>query len=241
MNFAKPLSKFEIIALRDKMKRSLDWAADPQRAEIGDNMTNNEAAAIMLYTQECCLYPRMNSALRSHDLDTLAPFLPFMKLLLTALHKLPLRRVKVYRGIKLDLHEAYNILAGSTFSWWSFSSTTLDLSVLQSPLFLGTEGNRTLFCIDAVGVDIAPFSNMPDEAEILMLPGTRMRIVKPGSNPEEGFWQYDAEVLSPLHGSDTYNEECEPLIDFAHPGWRTRISLNQLQINVEMVAPDSPQ
>ena len=54
---------------------------------------------------ECCLYPRMNAALRDHDLNALAPFLPFMKLLLTALYKLPLTRAKVYRGVKLDLHE----------------------------------------------------------------------------------------------------------------------------------------
>ena len=47
----------------------------------------------------------MNAALRNHDLDALAPFLPFMKLLLTALYRLPLTRVKVYRGVKLDLHE----------------------------------------------------------------------------------------------------------------------------------------
>ena len=47
----------------------------------------------------------MNGALRTHDLDALAPFLPFVKLLLTALYKLPLARAKVYRGVKLDLHE----------------------------------------------------------------------------------------------------------------------------------------
>ena len=48
---AQLLTKFEVEVLRDKLSRSVKWAADPQRAQIGDEMTNDEAAAIMLYTQ----------------------------------------------------------------------------------------------------------------------------------------------------------------------------------------------
>ena len=51
------------------------------------------------------MYRRLNSALRAHDLVELGPYLPFMKLLLSALYKLPLTQAKVYRGVKLDLHE----------------------------------------------------------------------------------------------------------------------------------------
>ena len=55
--------------------------------------------------QETCLYPRLNAALRNHDMDSLEPFLPFMKLLLSALYLLPLMQVPVYRGVKLELFE----------------------------------------------------------------------------------------------------------------------------------------
>ena len=60
---------------------------------------------ISLELQESCLYPRLNAALRDHDLSALEPFLPFMKLLLSGLYRLPLTRVRTYRGVKLDLHE----------------------------------------------------------------------------------------------------------------------------------------
>ena len=52
-----------------------------------------------------CLYPRLNAALRNHDKDSLEPFLPYMKLLLSALYQLPLIRVPTYRGVKLEIFE----------------------------------------------------------------------------------------------------------------------------------------
>ena len=64
-----------------------------------------QAAAIMLYTQETCLYPRLNAALRNHDIRALEPFLPYVKLLLSGLYQLPLTHVQTYRGVKLELYE----------------------------------------------------------------------------------------------------------------------------------------
>ena len=55
--------------------------------------------------QETCLYPRLNAALRNHDKRSLEPFLPYMKLLLSALYLLPLTQVPTYRGVKLELFE----------------------------------------------------------------------------------------------------------------------------------------
>ena len=55
--------------------------------------------------QETCLYRRLNAALRTRDKHILEPFLPYMKLLLSALYKLPLVQVRTYRGLKLELFE----------------------------------------------------------------------------------------------------------------------------------------
>ena len=52
-----------------------------------------------------CLYPRLNEALRNHDIAALEPFLPFMKLLLTGLYQLPLVHTRTYRGVKLELYK----------------------------------------------------------------------------------------------------------------------------------------
>ena len=57
----------------------------------------------MLYTQETCLYGRLNAALRNHDTRALEPFLPYMKLLLSGLYQLQLKQVRAYRGVKLEL------------------------------------------------------------------------------------------------------------------------------------------
>ena len=51
----------------------------------------------------------MNTALRNHDERGLEPFLPYMKLLLSALYQLPLMHVRTYRGVKLELYEVSSI------------------------------------------------------------------------------------------------------------------------------------
>ena len=60
--------------------------------------------------QETCLYRRLNAALRDHDMRSLEPFLPYMKLLLSALYQLPLVQVPTYRGVKLELYEVSDIM-----------------------------------------------------------------------------------------------------------------------------------
>ena len=128
----------------------------------------------MLYTQQSCLYPLLNSTLREHPQpEHLKAFLPYLKLLLKGLNKLPLVRAQVYRGMSGDLHEEYNQLQGKVFRWWAFSSTTRHRR--NAVAYFGKPGeNRTLFTIDAIGVDIAAFSAFPDETELLLLPGTCM-------------------------------------------------------------------
>ena len=49
------------------------------------------------------MYPRLNAALRNHDIAALEPFLPYMKLLLSGLYQLPLTHTRTYRGVKLEL------------------------------------------------------------------------------------------------------------------------------------------
>ena len=56
------------------------------------------------------MYRRLNAALRNHDTVELEPYLPFMKLLLTALYKLPLVQARVYRGVKLNLSEVHMLV-----------------------------------------------------------------------------------------------------------------------------------
>ncbi len=142
----KIITTFDINLLKNKTERCIGWANDPHRQAIegAEDMTDDEAAAIMLYTQETVLYKELNSSLRTLDEVGLSALLPYLKILLRALHKLPLVHMQVFRGIKVDLSDTYNGIS-EPFVWWAFSSTTLDRQVLETPMYLGKDGPRTLF------------------------------------------------------------------------------------------------
>ena len=145
----------------------------------------------MLYTQNTCLYSILNNALRDHtDVEGKKAFLPYLKLLLTGLNKLPLVRAKVYRGIKADVHDVYSQLENKVFTWWAFSSTTTRQTLAKAFLH-GSES--TLFTIDAIGVDIDAFSSFPGEQEVLLLPGTLLT-VESGVVADAGYWSYELSV-----------------------------------------------
>jgi hypothetical protein len=146
-----------------------------------DGLTEDESAAIYLYTTEWqpheqCLYAALNTMLRSKNRNKLIPpWFLFMKLLLTALFKLPSCIKVVWRGVPLDLRKQYEV--GKTYTWWGFSSCTEKIGVLESDLFLGQEGKRTIFSIECFnGKKIREHSSFEDEEEILILPGSQFLV-----------------------------------------------------------------
>ena len=51
------------------------------------------------------------------------------------------------------------LLVRVQITWWSFSSTTTNIAALENPMFLGKDGDRTIFQImTRHGVDIGAFS-----------------------------------------------------------------------------------
>mmetsp|Transcript_150539 Transcript_150539/g.274006 ORF Transcript_150539/g.274006 Transcript_150539/m.274006 type:complete len:441 (+) Transcript_150539:71-1393(+) len=139
-------------------------------------MTLDEVAAINLYTQETVLYHIMNRLLGAKNGDLIPPFLPYIKLLLTALYKLPAVTAHVDRGVAIcvdDLDEQYG--KGDLVTWWRFSSTTRTIGTLEDFLDRGADG--TIFTVDILtGVDIKSFSSNDEEDEVLLLPGTTYRV-----------------------------------------------------------------
>ena len=190
------------------------------------------------------MYPLLNKTMRESHSDSgeLGAFLPYLKLLLTALNKLPLVRLNVYRVVNVDVHNEYNQLEGKVFRWWAFSSTTSREG--QRDNFLAEKSEHTLFNIDVIGVDIAAFSAFPHEDEVLMLPGTCL-VVDPGVMVEPNYWKFEASVWKAVHPrhrlqrdeAEHENEEvtnsCNKRdddaesttifqnTDLAHPGWKT--------------------
>ena len=144
-----------------------------------DQLTIDESAAIRLYTIEWeepyrSLYSMLNYTLKTGTREELRPYFKYLKLLLTGLAKVPCTPpLTIWRGIPKDLSPEFP--PGTPVTWWSFSSCTTALSVLENNMYLGNSGERTLFSVETInGRIIRDHSYYVTEDEILLLPGTHM-------------------------------------------------------------------
>ena len=144
-----------------------------------NQLTIDESAAIKLYTIEwdepyLSLYSMLNYTLKKGTREELRPYFKYLKLFMTALIKLPCSPpLTVWRGVTKNLSADFP--PGTLVTWWSFSSCTTALSVLENNMYLGNSGERTLFSVEAInGRTIRDHSHFVTEDEILLLPGTHM-------------------------------------------------------------------
>ena len=169
-----------LVDIVPKIKRNV-FVVKQNCTEPEDGLSTDESAAIMLYTYESMphdhsLYVILNATLREEKRQKLIPWFRYLRLVLTALARLPSERHFVNRGVKEDLRAQYP--AGKTFIWWGFSSCTSNVGVLENEQFFGKTGTRTLFQIVChTGKNIKNHSFLPTEDEILLLPA-RQFVVK---------------------------------------------------------------
>ncbi|RKT02514.1 uracil-DNA glycosylase [Streptomyces sp. 3211.6] len=148
-------------------KRRADEAAGAGRPSA------DAIAALYLYTCESAFYREINAVLRSPDRTALVPYLPYLRLLFSAVSQLPAHTRPLWRGVSLDLRAQYPV--GGTVTWWGVSSCTSELSVARS--FLGSRGKRTLFEVTpARAVGIRSFSAFTGEEEYILAPGTQLKV-----------------------------------------------------------------
>jgi hypothetical protein len=144
-----------------------------------DGLSIDESAAIRLYTIEWdrphrSLYSELNRTLKKDSREHLRPYFKYMKLFLTALVKLPCAPSStVWRGVTKNVSVEFP--PGTPVTWWTFSSTTTSLPVLENNMYLGNTGDRTLFSVETInGRTVRAHSHFGTEDEILLLPGTQM-------------------------------------------------------------------
>ncbi|CAF1286753.1 unnamed protein product [Rotaria sp. Silwood1] len=144
-----------------------------------DNLTIDESAAIRLYTIEWekphrSLYSMLNYTLKTGTQEDVRPYFKYLRLFITGLVKLPcLPPLTVWRGVTKNLSAEFP--PGTLVTWWSFSSCTTSLTVLENNMYLGTSGDRTLFSVEVInGRSINAHSHFVTEDEVLLLPGTHM-------------------------------------------------------------------
>jgi hypothetical protein len=147
-----------------------------------DDLTQQESASIHLYTMQFhggpSLYHSLNQSLRAENRAGLISWFSFLKLFLTALHKLPSHSKIVWRGVRdVDLSSKYK--TGMKFAWWGVSSCTTNIEILESDQFLGKTGQRTLFSIECInGKSVAFHSYFKNtEKEIILMPGSYFEVV----------------------------------------------------------------
>lgn len=149
-------------------------------------MTKDQAAAIHLYTQETPVYLTLNRLLRIGDRDRLEPFFCYIKLFLTALHKLPACPGRYFRGVNADVADQF--VVGTSLIWWQFASTTASWRTLEDPNFFEPGETRVLFDLEVRrAVNIARFSAYPREDERLVLAATPLKVVENIEGSRLGF------------------------------------------------------
>ena len=134
-------------------------------------LTLDESTAIYLYTMQTTeSFYGFNIALRAGNRHNLRPWLGYIKLLITALNKLPRTTATVWRGVNND--ECGQYVENELYIWWGISSCSKNLETVQRFV----DENGTLFNIETLyGKDISMFSANPDEEEVVLMPGTRVR------------------------------------------------------------------
>ena len=150
-------------------------------SEPEEGLTRDESNSIRLYTlewqpSEYSLFYILNKALRSTNRQLLKPWLLYLRLILTALSRLPSTQLIVYRGINMDLTKQYPI--GATIVWHGFSSCLKKTTQLENKLFLSKIDKRTLFVINShSSKQIYQHSTYESEGEILLLPARQFTVV----------------------------------------------------------------
>ncbi|MGV9263392.1 ADP-ribosyltransferase domain-containing protein [Kitasatospora sp. NPDC003701] len=179
--FDTPLMEFrEAVAPVAELLSGLDrhiersHAFGTGRAEEATGGLSAEAiAALYLYTCESAFYREINAILRSPDRSRIVPYLPYLRLLFSAVSQLPARTEPLWRGVALDLRAQYPL--GRTVTWWGVSSCTPQLGVARG--FLGSRGRRTLFQVLPVrATGIQRYSAFTGEEEYILLPGTQLKV-----------------------------------------------------------------
>ena len=156
-------------------------------------LTWDESAAIYLYTMPIQFFSTLNIALRDPNRQSRRPWIPFLKLLITALERLPSTKATIWRGIAYDATSDF--VDNSIYTWWSVTSCTTNVNRVQAYL----DKSGTLFAIEtAHGKDISTLSAVPDECEVVLMPATRVRARHQPLNIIDRFFVIHLEEISAL-------------------------------------------
>ena len=172
---------------------SCAWIAKENSLDPADGLIQDESASIYLYTMQCStgpsLYQVLNQHLRADNREMLKPWLSFLKLFLTALHKLPSHSITVWRVVSdRSLSESYPV--GRQMIWWGVSSCMLMQRFPQNREMVGDQSVKTLFSIESRNAKLITAHSCDKDSgeEFVLLPGTCLKVINqvPVHEPWQG-------------------------------------------------------
>jgi uracil DNA glycosylase len=155
-------------------RRAQDFARNLLESGAAGPLGLNQIAALHLYTMQSPFYRQLNAALRDPSRDEAAAYLPYLRLFLSGMGRLPREQVSLWRGVTTDMRAQYPV--GSAVTWWGVSSCTVNPAIARG--FLRGSGPRTLFELRASSaVALRAYSAFSGEQEYLLAPGARLHVV----------------------------------------------------------------
>lgn len=130
--------------------------------------------AILLYTANA-IYKDLNQCLRDENRAKVEKYFPFLRLLFEACARLPRKKKTLWRGVGVDLFPSYKV--GSTIIWWGVSSCTSEEKVARDFMAGCGDGATFLTVETETACDISEVSFYSNEAESILLPGTKLEVV----------------------------------------------------------------
>ena len=144
-------------------------------------LNSDEVTAIYLCTIEMrsykqSLFFKLNEALLSENIYLIKPYALFLKLMLSALDKIPSYEGVVYYGRNDDLMEDYKL--GQRGIWWTLTEASKIKEVAEAFATHGS-GVATLVTIECKNAkDVNTHSSFPAESIHYLLPGFCYEVVR---------------------------------------------------------------
>jgi len=131
--------------------------------------------SIMLYTSNA-IYRDLNQCLRDENRLKLKKYFKYLRLFFESMGALPKRKVTLWRGLSVDLHDSAQYQVGKTVTWWGVSSCTSDINVAKN-FAKGCGGKCTIVTVESeTASDISAITFYSNEKESLLAPGTQLLV-----------------------------------------------------------------
>jgi len=159
---------------------ALDFAESKKNNE--DNLTIDEIAAINLLTQEHTdkaksLSLLLNDRMKDANRKNIQSFLPYLKLLYSALFKLKPVDCSKHRLLKEIEFDKGVPEEGSFVRWWSFCYCTQDVNLFNERISKNGKSQVVVAINTVKAVDIRKYSSDEQEYEMVVLPPVQFKVL----------------------------------------------------------------